>query len=328
MMDSAWATKATKLLLMFPAAVRMQVFSDFAANQSLVSGKMPGLAKLLSGQKVSKQAVTLALSSWQPNTSASTPSSSSSLRQSDARIGGGAGESAGDNTGANTGNDSGSSSTQNGRASLRRRASSKATTTSSTTPASDLSSNQRVGKGKRSTNQSAQKRRVSQREEDAEHEGCVKAGEEKGDVQEVLGETAGRKAKRASTNTNRKSKSTSKSNSESGGSVIGGAEATNHKQALESTNGVALLSTATDNNQQSERLYCVCRQPYDASLPMVACDGCDEWFHCACVGLTREQALSMDDYYCESCRARQHVGKKQDTANARDAVTPSRTRVP
>ena len=35
-------------------------------------------------------------------------------------------------------------------------------------------------------------------------------------------------------------------------------------------------------------LYCWCRGLDDGS-PMVQCDGCDEWFHVACVGITRQR---------------------------------------
>lgn len=38
--------------------------------------------------------------------------------------------------------------------------------------------------------------------------------------------------------------------------------------------------------------YCWCRQGDDGT-PMVCCDGCEEWFHCRCVGLSSAGAVHM-----------------------------------
>lgn len=40
-----------------------------------------------------------------------------------------------------------------------------------------------------------------------------------------------------------------------------------------------------------EQLYCVCQQPWneDDENEMVGCDGCDGWFHPACVSTTFEE---------------------------------------
>jgi hypothetical protein len=45
--------------------------------------------------------------------------------------------------------------------------------------------------------------------------------------------------------------------------------------------------------------YCVCRQPYEGF--MIGCDGCEEWYHGACVGITQEQAQKFDKYVCVRC---------------------------
>jgi hypothetical protein len=37
--------------------------------------------------------------------------------------------------------------------------------------------------------------------------------------------------------------------------------------------------------------YCWCRGADDGS-PMVQCDGCDEWFHSSCMGLTKQKATA------------------------------------
>ncbi len=45
--------------------------------------------------------------------------------------------------------------------------------------------------------------------------------------------------------------------------------------------------------------YCVCRQPYEGF--MIGCDGCEEWYHGPCVGITQEQAAKFDKYVCVRC---------------------------
>lgn len=34
---------------------------------------------------------------------------------------------------------------------------------------------------------------------------------------------------------------------------------------------------------------------------MVGCDTCKEWYHCACVGLSKSQAEKLDKYICIRC---------------------------
>lgn len=44
--------------------------------------------------------------------------------------------------------------------------------------------------------------------------------------------------------------------------------------------------------------YCICRQPYDGF--MVGCDGCGEWYHGPCVGVTEARA-DKDKFLCVRC---------------------------
>ena len=30
---------------------------------------------------------------------------------------------------------------------------------------------------------------------------------------------------------------------------------------------------------EQEKLYCICRKPYDDSIFMIECDVCEDWFH-------------------------------------------------
>jgi hypothetical protein len=43
-------------------------------------------------------------------------------------------------------------------------------------------------------------------------------------------------------------------------------------------------------------------QPYNHRWAMIACDGCDEWFHSACLGLTDIDFLAIETYFCAECQ--------------------------
>ena len=41
--------------------------------------------------------------------------------------------------------------------------------------------------------------------------------------------------------------------------------------------------------EAGEEVFCVCNQP-DTGALLMGCDGCDEWFHPPCVGISSQQA--------------------------------------
>ncbi|ORX48321.1 hypothetical protein DM01DRAFT_1338785 [Hesseltinella vesiculosa] len=49
------------------------------------------------------------------------------------------------------------------------------------------------------------------------------------------------------------------------------------------------------------KLYCLCKQPYDASRTMIACDQCDQWFHCQCIDMNEQKVDFIDMYFCDPC---------------------------
>jgi len=53
--------------------------------------------------------------------------------------------------------------------------------------------------------------------------------------------------------------------------------------------------------------YCLCRKPDDGTF-MIECDGCHEWFHGPCVGLTNKVAKSLTSYICPPCAAKRLTG--------------------
>ncbi|XP_067672997.1 nucleosome-remodeling factor subunit BPTF-like [Haliotis asinina] len=76
------------------------------------------------------------------------------------------------------------------------------------------------------------------------------------------------------------------------------AAAKKRKQKIISTGGGRAFNP-------KEKLYCICKTPYDDSKFYIGCDLCSNWFHGACVGITENQASSIDSYICEDCRKQQ-----------------------
>ncbi|XP_011866666.1 PREDICTED: nucleosome-remodeling factor subunit NURF301 isoform X2 [Vollenhovia emeryi] len=53
---------------------------------------------------------------------------------------------------------------------------------------------------------------------------------------------------------------------------------------------------------KKEKLYCLCRTPYDETKFYVGCDLCNNWFHGDCVGITEEISKSLSEFVCTECR--------------------------
>ncbi|KAK9764925.1 hypothetical protein K7432_007155 [Basidiobolus ranarum] len=54
-------------------------------------------------------------------------------------------------------------------------------------------------------------------------------------------------------------------------------------------------------DSHGQPVYCFCRNGYDGIELMVECDGCQEWFHGACVGLTPDDSGVDQHHYCTVC---------------------------
>ncbi|TDG41003.1 hypothetical protein AWZ03_012571 [Drosophila navojoa] len=53
--------------------------------------------------------------------------------------------------------------------------------------------------------------------------------------------------------------------------------------------------------KQDDQAYCICRTS-DCSRFMIGCDGCEEWYHGDCIGITEKEAKHIKQYYCQRCK--------------------------
>ena len=55
---------------------------------------------------------------------------------------------------------------------------------------------------------------------------------------------------------------------------------------------------------EREREYCICRKRFnkdDPSLPMVACNICDEWYHVECIRFSYPFVRAVPFFVCPNC---------------------------
>ncbi|XP_052262825.1 nucleosome-remodeling factor subunit BPTF-like isoform X2 [Dreissena polymorpha] len=77
------------------------------------------------------------------------------------------------------------------------------------------------------------------------------------------------------------------------------------KQKLISTGGT------TKSLNPRQRLYCICKTPYDESRFYIGCDLCSNWFHGECVSITESQSKFIDSFVCEDCKKQQEVATEE-----------------
>ncbi|XP_033239480.1 CXXC-type zinc finger protein 1 isoform X1 [Drosophila pseudoobscura] len=53
--------------------------------------------------------------------------------------------------------------------------------------------------------------------------------------------------------------------------------------------------------KQEDQAYCICRTS-DCSRFMIGCDGCEEWYHGDCIGITEKEAKHIKQYFCRRCK--------------------------
>lgn len=57
-----------------------------------------------------------------------------------------------------------------------------------------------------------------------------------------------------------------------------------------------------EEEEESECSAEKCKQPVAKEISWVQCDYCQGWFHCMCVGLTKESAEKIESYNCVNCK--------------------------
>ncbi|XP_026669711.1 nucleosome-remodeling factor subunit NURF301 isoform X4 [Ceratina calcarata] len=78
-------------------------------------------------------------------------------------------------------------------------------------------------------------------------------------------------------------------------------------------------TAAAANRIKKEKLYCLCRTPYDETKFYICCDKCQDWFHGRCVGILQSEADNIDEYVCPNCQRNSSVNfANMKNLNAKD----------
>ncbi|XP_044753874.1 nucleosome-remodeling factor subunit NURF301 isoform X3 [Coccinella septempunctata] len=83
-----------------------------------------------------------------------------------------------------------------------------------------------------------------------------------------------------------------------------GTQQSNPKQQNQHVSPTPNIPTQPRSNSSSkkEKLYCLCRTPYDETKFYVGCDLCNNWFHGDCVGITEESSKTLTEFICQECK--------------------------
>ncbi|UYV79250.1 BPTF [Cordylochernes scorpioides] len=71
------------------------------------------------------------------------------------------------------------------------------------------------------------------------------------------------------------------------------------------------LAASPKPSRQPNKLYCICKKPYDKNRFMVGCDMCYNWFHVECIGLSEVDAKNREKYVCTDCAAASQTTKEE-----------------
>lgn len=99
----------------------------------------------------------------------------------------------------------------------------------------------------------------------------------------------------------KQSKTTAKKHSSPAASKRGRSSSTSNDD-LGCNEEIAVDDEDDDDEEEAECSATQCLQPVTDQIIWVQCDHCQEWFHCICVGLTKEYAEQIDTYKCASCK--------------------------
>ncbi|SCV67928.1 BQ2448_49 [Microbotryum intermedium] len=65
--------------------------------------------------------------------------------------------------------------------------------------------------------------------------------------------------------------------------------------------GANAAAEAQEDDETDDRLYCVCKELYDAERTMIACDKCENWYHLECVHIPDHMVELVDWFFCPPC---------------------------
>ncbi|XP_077110815.1 nucleosome-remodeling factor subunit BPTF isoform X2 [Ranitomeya variabilis] len=72
-----------------------------------------------------------------------------------------------------------------------------------------------------------------------------------------------------------------------------------------------LISATSKDYKKDNKLYCICKTPYDESKFYIGCELCANWYHGQCVGITETEAKKVDVYICNECKRSQEGSSEE-----------------
>ncbi|XP_036336250.1 LOW QUALITY PROTEIN: uncharacterized protein LOC118746507 [Rhagoletis pomonella] len=85
-------------------------------------------------------------------------------------------------------------------------------------------------------------------------------------------------------------------------------------KASASRTGQEDVSGSQEDDDDPNRLWCICRQPHNNRF-MICCDVCEDWFHGTCVSITKAMGIEMEqkgiDWTCPKCAKLQEEKKQR-----------------
>ncbi|KAJ3410193.1 hypothetical protein HDU80_000015 [Chytriomyces hyalinus] len=78
-------------------------------------------------------------------------------------------------------------------------------------------------------------------------------------------------------------------------------DGSNHEDEHDDDESATFLDNVEHQEEDPNKVYCYCRQPYDPDLFYIQCDGCDEWYHGVCANIKDDEAERIFLWFCRIC---------------------------
>lgn len=72
-------------------------------------------------------------------------------------------------------------------------------------------------------------------------------------------------------------------------------------------------------NEESHKIFCFCRRLESGT--MIACEKCNEWYHCKCLKFGRGKSKNVDNYICPICDYRIEIPREYNSPKVEDLFT-------